>query len=1033
MDPRPGPEPTSDAHEDTLERLLATAFRRDARWVGHSTMLGGDRTPPADEPTPDRLDRYEVRERIGEGGVGVVYRVRDERLERTIALKVLRTRFARDAEHVGRFTEEARLLGQLSHPGIVPVHETGTLEDGRPFFTMRLVEGETLARILRRRAKLDSDRTRVLQVLGKTCEALSYAHSLGITHGDVKPQNVMVGRFGEVQVMDFGFARQKNSEGESSESPKGSAANHGVQSADRSAAEPASSGLATPLRSTRAGTPAYMAPEQAKPSGPEISPRTDVFGLGGILCEILTGDPPHLGDSRTQVIEAAAAADLDAAQARLSSCGADPTLVQLAIDCLCGDPERRPADARVVAERLSAYEQGVEARARAAEVGAAEARATLKQGKRAQLLTIALVSAVAVAVIVVVVLLGFSQRQRDQRRASTATSVAEATAESRRLLTLAGVRRTEAETLLRDALAAARRAEALARTADGEPESLATAQTLIRSIESQADKISRAHRLGKQLAELRHHVGDERPAGDIDTGYVNAFAAASVPALTPTRPAADTLVQLELGNTLIEALDDWCALRKRSSVPDAEAWKAPLALVRAIDADPWRNALRDAWSELDADRLERLAATAFEQSQSPFSLGLLGRALTGLGRSKSALDFYRRACSVHPHDARLCHDHAMLVRADGPLGDPATAIRLLWMACASQPDDAHLLTDLGLAMLSGAEDKEAPAVLQRAVGIQPLDARAWFVLGVARRKLNLDRGEMLAALERAAKLGFDAGAVLLADEYQADGRLEEAIVKLEPIVARQPGNRIARCTLALMYQRVGSIERASSLAASFVSLPIPSDALALGMGAIAFDSGRFELAVERFSEAARLAGSEASELYRVAVMRREQAKECVAVAKGVVDLAKDAELPANRARLRILGRVAARLEHPVIAARALTKLLESADTELELDESDLLEGSLACFAAAAEQPEAASEWQAKARKWLGTYMDRLADGDLAAERPHGYLRSCVSLLRLHPKLAFLRQPEPASRPTSESRSEEQELARKLEILRKRVS
>jgi serine/threonine-protein kinase len=190
-----------------------------------------------------------------------------------------------DAEQ--RFLREARLTGALQHPGIVPVHNLGRLADGRLFYTMKLVRGRTLAELLRDEPDGPERLPRLLAVVEKVCQAVAYAHSRGVIHRDLKPSNVMVGQFGEVQVMDWGLAKEL-SRTEPAVVPD--EATEDVETVGRveEAAGLSRAGAAL-------GTPAYMPPEQAAGDWDIVDERADVFALGAILCQALTGQPPYQG------------------------------------------------------------------------------------------------------------------------------------------------------------------------------------------------------------------------------------------------------------------------------------------------------------------------------------------------------------------------------------------------------------------------------------------------------------------------------------------------------------------------------------------------------------------------------------------------------------------------------------------------------------------------------------------------------------------------------------------------------------------
>jgi serine/threonine protein kinase len=210
---------------------------------------------------PDPGPRYQVHELLGRGGMGAVYRATDTTLGRDVALKVLTV--AGDAPEIAsRLAKEARVLARLEHPGIVAVHDAGILEDGRPFYVMRLVQGKRLDDFAR-----DARRGDKLRVFLSVCDAVQYAHARGVIHRDLKPDNIMVGEFGEVLVLDWGVAKLR---GGTPVLPP-----HDV-----------SQGTADGMI---VGTPGFMAPEQAAGGAANADERSDVYGLGAILSSILAG------------------------------------------------------------------------------------------------------------------------------------------------------------------------------------------------------------------------------------------------------------------------------------------------------------------------------------------------------------------------------------------------------------------------------------------------------------------------------------------------------------------------------------------------------------------------------------------------------------------------------------------------------------------------------------------------------------------------------------------------------------------------
>ena len=158
-------------------------------------------------PTTEGIPGYDLFGELGHGGMGIVYRTRDKRLDRDVAIKLLAVMAPANSPAATRFVVEAKITGQLQHPGIPAVHDLGTLADGRPFLVMELVKGQTLQSLLDQRPNLQHDRGRFLAIFEHVCHAVGYAHAHRVIHRDLKPSNVMVGAFGEVQVMDWGLAK----------------------------------------------------------------------------------------------------------------------------------------------------------------------------------------------------------------------------------------------------------------------------------------------------------------------------------------------------------------------------------------------------------------------------------------------------------------------------------------------------------------------------------------------------------------------------------------------------------------------------------------------------------------------------------------------------------------------------------------------------------------------------------------------------------------------------------------------------------
>jgi eukaryotic-like serine/threonine-protein kinase len=246
----------------------------------NSEMVDGEPTPFA--------ERYQRLGEVSRGAIGQIEAAFDPILGRRVAVKLLLPFVDEDSEVARKFAEEAQITGQLDHPNIVPVYDLGE-HDQQPFMVMKLVQGKTLGRLLQETPGPRNAEAlqRFVGVVLRLCDALSFAHSRGVIHCDIKPENVMVGDHGQVYMMDWGVALLKTRVPGSELTPRGRTLGGPSALVWVHSASPETSGIK--------GTPAYMAPEQLRGRSSEIDERTDVFGLGAVLFEILTGRAPNDG------------------------------------------------------------------------------------------------------------------------------------------------------------------------------------------------------------------------------------------------------------------------------------------------------------------------------------------------------------------------------------------------------------------------------------------------------------------------------------------------------------------------------------------------------------------------------------------------------------------------------------------------------------------------------------------------------------------------------------------------------------------
>ena len=313
--------------------------------------------------------RYVPLALLGRGGIGEVWRVHDTHLDRVLAMKLLRSSVLQKASLRARFIEEARATAQLQHPGIVPVHELGQTSDGRFWFTMMEVRGQTLAEILaayhasgETEAEGSWTLRRLMDLFGRVCEAVGYAHSRGVVHRDIKPHNIMVGAHGEVQVLDWGVARILAR----------------AESAEPELGLPQRGDVDQTRHGVVVGTPAYMAPEQARGAVDEVSPASDVYALGAVLYEVLSGAAPYAGPNPMSVLEQVRTGpplSIDTVwrqrvvergeRGLLEDDSLDGGLVALCERSMARDAADRFQDASELAARVVAWLDGAQRRARA--------------------------------------------------------------------------------------------------------------------------------------------------------------------------------------------------------------------------------------------------------------------------------------------------------------------------------------------------------------------------------------------------------------------------------------------------------------------------------------------------------------------------------------------------------------------------------------------------------------------------------------------------------------------------------------------
>jgi serine/threonine-protein kinase len=618
-----------------------------------SALLPVPETPPDADltlivPCPAGLPQvagYRVEGVLGHGGMGVVYRAWHLRLQRPVALKMLLAgAHARPAERE-RFLREAEAVAALRHPNIVPVYDAGEV-DGRPYFTMELVEGGNLAQQIHR---VPQPAGQAAALVATLAEAMHAAHQSGIVHRDLKPANILVAADGTPKVTDFGLARRLEG----------------------------NAGLT--LSGLPMGTPSYMAPEQARADKRALGPATDVYALGAILYELLTGRPPFCAESGAATLQQVLA-DEPVPPARLNP-RVPRDLETICLKCLDKEPPRRYASARALADDLHRFDRG-------------EPIAARPLGRLGRLARWARRRPVAAAALLVGTLLvatfvlggaGWLIRER----VLTVRAVEAELQEAERL---------QRQSAFPEAAAALERARS--RLGDDGP---AWLYPVVEAAHRDHQFLVRleAIRLKRSTLdqERQHHAALVRfNKARADRDYAEAFRDRGLgePPNDPEGAAARVRAS-RLAAHLVAALDDWAVC---AADPARQDWV--LGVARRADPDLWRDRVRDpaAWREGKA--LAKLAR-AGPPTEQPLPLLLaLGEQLSATG--EDGIGFLRRLREQHPEDFWANLTLALALHGAGrtppPLvGDPAPALVYYQKALAIRPQAAAVLNDLGIVLV----------------------------------------------------------------------------------------------------------------------------------------------------------------------------------------------------------------------------------------------------------------------------------------------------------------------------------------------
>jgi serine/threonine protein kinase/tetratricopeptide (TPR) repeat protein len=847
--------------------------------------------PPVVERPGTVLGPYKLLEQIGEGGFGVVFMAEQQHpVRRKVALKVLKP--GMDTRQViARFEAERQALALMDHPHIAHVLDGGETAAGRPYFVMELVRGIPITDYCDQNQLTVRER---LELLVSVCQAVQHAHQKGVIHRDLKAPNVLVTLHDGtpvVKVIDFGIAKAI-----------------GQQLTDKTLF----TGFAQMV-----GTPLYMSPEQAGLSGLDVDTRSDIYSLGVLLYELLTGTTPFTQDRLKEVgydelRRIIREEEPPKPSTRLSSVGpaaatvstqrkCDPKRLRqlirgeldwIVMKCLEKDRNRRYETANGLALDVQRYLHDEPVQACPPSV-AYWLHKFVRRHQRGLIMSTVVVWACLLAT----GSLGWAVRDWAAREQQLVRDREARQAEIRREVT----RTVEEARLLQnkgqwaEAWAAAQRAEGVLGTAEVD-ESL---RRLVRDLLADLAEDQRDWRMLARLQEAMIQglqVNDEGNRWMLDLsvpGYEAAFQEygidrESMPAQQAAQRIGNRPPRIQL--VLLEALDRWRALesmdQKLSAYREKQAWFVDV--IRAADADPWRARAREALYRKDFKTLAELAKSEELIKQAPHTMRVLADALSysNAENLELAIRVLRRAQQLYPNDFLINARLGLCLSKTTP-PQSEDAVRFSSIAVALQPDNPGARLNLGLALARNGKLDEAIAAYRKAIELKPDYAMAYYGLGHTFGKQGRLE-EAIAAYHKAIELRSDypeahTNLGLILDQQ---GRSEEAVAALRKAIALKSDLAEAHHGLGVALYKQGQLDGAITAFRKVIKLN-PDDAIAYSnLGNCLRAKGKMQEAIDACRKAIELKPDYAAAYSNLAVTLREQGKpeEAAAVYRKVIEL-----------------------------------------------------------------------------------------------------------------------------------------------------
>jgi tetratricopeptide (TPR) repeat protein len=759
--------------------------------------------------------RFRILRPHARGGLGEVFVARDEELHREVALKEIQQRHADQPDSRARFLLEAEITGGLEHPGIVPVYGLGAYPDGRPFYAMRLIRGDSLKDAIQHFHQADvpgrdpGERAVAYRGLLRRfldmCNAVAYAHGRGVLHRDLKPGNVMLGKYGETLVVDWGLAKAVGRA-------------EGATGAEEGTLRPTAASDSAPTQlGTALGTPAYMSPEQAAGRLDQLGPASDVYSLGATLYCLLTGRAPFTRADLGAVLPKVQRGEFP--PPRQVKGNVPPALEAICLKAMALRPEERYASPQALADDLEHWLADEPVRAYREPL-----LARLGRWRRRHR---GLVAGVTAAALVALLLGGIGLYW-----------LVEQAAELRRGVEAALDQATERQQQARWAEAEAVLEQAQARLGESGPQDLQQRVAQARADLGLVRRLDAARLRGATIVEGQFdYAGAERD-------YAAAFRQAQLgrPGDNVAAVAA-RMRRSAIQPQLVAALDDWVSCTLSES---RRAWL--LAVARRADPDQWRDRFRDPRVGQQPQALERLARQAQRAEWSPQLVTTLARVLRR--RGGDAVPLLQAAQARHPQDFWL---NFQLGDALDEAKRPEAAIGYYRAALALRPHTNAVYNNLGNALAKKGDLDGAIACYKKALAIDPKHALAHYNLGNAlREKGELDRA--IACYEKALALHpkYAWAPYNLGNALKAKGDLDGAIACYRKALALDPKYAKAHYNLGNALKDKGALDRAIACYEQALAID-PKDAMAhTNLGVALHDKGELDRAIACYHKALAL-------------------------------------------------------------------------------------------------------------------------------------------------------------------------------------